>query len=90
IDPKTAEIKLNKVPDRESPYLKNGTYLAEVLCLTEDMPAKTATGTIAIQVQDFNDHCPELTSRLVTMCSLEEVIYVTAKDLDAKPNGAPS
>lgn len=53
------------------------------------MPAKTATGTIAIQVQDFNDHCPELTSRLVTMCSLEEVIYVTAKDLDAKPNGAP-
>ncbi|XP_076134151.1 desmoglein-2.1-like [Alosa pseudoharengus] len=89
IDPETAEIRLNKLPDRESPYLKNGTYLAEVLCLTQDMPAKTATGTIAIQVEDFNDHCPELISRLVPMCTAEEVIYITAVDPDIKPNGAP-
>ena len=34
IDPKTAEIKLKKKPDRESPLLKNGTYFAEILCLT--------------------------------------------------------
>lgn len=53
------------------------------------MPTKTATGTIAIQVEDFNDHCPELTSKMVPMCSLEEVIYVTANDPDVKPNGAP-
>ncbi|XP_031431150.1 desmoglein-2-like [Clupea harengus] len=89
IDPETAEIRLNKLPDRESPFLQNGTYLAEVLCLTQDMPTKTATGTIAIQVEDFNDHCPELASRLVTMCTAQEVIYVTAVDPDMKPNGAP-
>lgn len=53
------------------------------------MPTKTATGTIAIQVEDFNDHCPELASRLVTMCTAQEVIYVTAVDPDMKPNGAP-
>ena len=35
IDPETAEIRLNKQPDRESPYLVNGTYLAEVLCMSE-------------------------------------------------------
>lgn len=35
IDPKTAEIKLNKKPDRESAFLDNGTYYAQVLCITE-------------------------------------------------------
>ncbi|KAL2089419.1 hypothetical protein ACEWY4_014107 [Coilia grayii] len=89
IDPVTAEIRLNKIPDRESPYLHNGTYLAEVLCLTQDMPTQTATGTIAIQVEDFNDHCPQLASRLVSMCTAEEVVYVTAVDPDFEPNGAP-
>lgn len=35
IDPKTAEIKLNKKPDRESHFLVNGTYYAEILSITE-------------------------------------------------------
>lgn len=34
IDEKTADIRLNKIPDRESKYLKNGTYYAEVICIT--------------------------------------------------------
>lgn len=35
IDDKTGDIKLNKIPDRESPYLVNGTYMAEILCITQ-------------------------------------------------------
>ncbi|XP_067454080.1 desmoglein-2.1-like [Thunnus thynnus] len=89
IDPETAEIKLNKMPDRESPLLVNGTYFAEVLCITEDMPAKTATGTVAIQVQDFNDHCPTLTSNIQTVCTTVDAVIVNAKDEDAFPNGPP-
>uniref|UniRef100_A0A3Q1CYH3 Cadherin domain-containing protein n=1 Tax=Amphiprion ocellaris TaxID=80972 RepID=A0A3Q1CYH3_AMPOC len=89
IDPKTAEIKLNKIPDRESPALVNGTYIAKVLCITEDMPAKTATGTIAIQVEDFNDHCPTLTSDVQTMCTTTDAVIVNANDEDASPNGPP-
>lgn len=89
IDPETAEIKLNKMPDRESPLLLNGTYFAEVLCITEDMPAKTATGTVAIQVKDFNDHCPTLTSNIQTMCTTDDAVIVNAKDEDAFPNGPP-
>lgn len=34
IDEETAEIKLNKVPDRESPFLVNGTYIAKILAIT--------------------------------------------------------
>ncbi|CAK6969743.1 desmoglein-2.1-like [Scomber scombrus] len=89
IDPKTAEIKLNKMPDRESPLLVNGTYFAEILCMTEDTPAQTATGTIAIQVEDFNDQCPTLTSKIHTICTTDDAVIVSAEDDDAFPNGPP-
>lgn len=34
IDEKTADIKLNKLPDRESTFLINGTYYAKIVCIT--------------------------------------------------------
>ncbi|XP_070831279.1 desmoglein-2-like protein [Chaetodon trifascialis] len=89
IDSKTADIRLNKQPDRESKFLVNGTYYAKIICISNDVPSKTATGTIAIQVEDFNDHCPVLTTTAHTMCLEDNVIYVTAVDADAFPNSAP-
>ncbi|KAM9323251.1 desmoglein-2-like protein [Pholidichthys leucotaenia] len=89
IDEKTADIRLNKLPDRESEFLINGTYYAKIICITNEQPSKTATGTIAIQVEDFNDHCPALTSTTQTMCFEDQVIYVTAIDKDEFPNSAP-
>lgn len=89
IDEKTGAIRMNKAPDRESKYLVNGTYYAKVLSITQDLPSKTATGTIAIQVEDFNDHCPTLISNVQTLCTDKDAVLVTAKDEDAPPNGAP-
>ncbi|XP_074507506.1 desmoglein-2-like protein isoform X2 [Sebastes fasciatus] len=89
IDERTAEIKLKKMPDRESTFLVNGTYYAEIICITTDSPSKTATGTIAIQVEDFNDNCPILTTTIQTMCLEANVIYATAVDKDEYPNSAP-
>ncbi|XP_028282552.1 desmoglein-2-like [Parambassis ranga] len=89
IDGQTADIRLNKLPDRESKFLINGTYYAEIICITNDSPSKTATGTIAIQVEDFNDHCPRLTAKTQTMCFEQNVIYVTAVDEDEFPNSVP-
>lgn len=34
IDERTADIRLNKLPDRESKYLRNGTYNVEIICIT--------------------------------------------------------
>lgn len=34
IDEKTADIRLNKLPDRESKFLVNGTYYANIICIT--------------------------------------------------------
>lgn len=53
------------------------------------MPAKTATGTVAIQVEDFNDQCPTLTSTFQTMCTTKDSVFVSAKDEDEFPNGPP-
>lgn len=89
IDERTAEIKLKKMPDRESTFLVNGTYYAKIICITTDSPSKTATGTIAIQVEDFNDNCPILTTTVQTMCLEANVIYATAVDKDEYPNSAP-
>ncbi|KAL1022682.1 hypothetical protein UPYG_G00030970 [Umbra pygmaea] len=89
IDEETAEIKLTKVPDRESKFLVNGTYFAKILCMTQDMPSKTATGTIAIQVKDTNDNCPTLTTTHESVCSDQRTVYATALDVDPSPNGAP-
>ncbi|XP_061894791.1 desmoglein-2.1-like [Entelurus aequoreus] len=89
IDPDTADIKLNKMPDRESPFLVNGTYFVEVLCISKEMPLSTATGTVGIQVEDFNDHFPTLTNTIETLCIPNNNFFVTAVDEDDFPNGAP-
>ncbi|KAB5579050.1 hypothetical protein PHYPO_G00190260 [Pangasianodon hypophthalmus] len=89
INEHTAEIRLNRYPDRESKFLKNGTYYVKILCITNEFSPKTATGTLAIQVQDFNDHCPILTSSVQTLCYGSSVVYATAKDEDKYPNAEP-
>lgn len=63
--------------------------LADFLYWLSEVRAKTATGTIAIQVEDFNDHCPTLTTTTKTMCHWENFIYVTAVDKDEFPNSSP-
>ncbi|XP_042339770.1 uncharacterized protein LOC121941115 [Plectropomus leopardus] len=89
IDEETAEIKLNKVPDRESPFLEKGTYIAKILAITKDMPAKTTTGTISVQVTDSNDQCPTLTTTSTSVCANSKTVYVTGIDKDVSPNAAP-
>uniref|UniRef100_A0A8D0GQB8 Desmoglein 2 n=1 Tax=Sphenodon punctatus TaxID=8508 RepID=A0A8D0GQB8_SPHPU len=89
INSKTAEIKLNKVLDYESRFVINGTYTAKILAITDDFPRKTATGTIAIQIKDINNHCPTLETPVRTECLDATFINVTAVDRDAYPNGAP-
>lgn len=53
------------------------------------MPPKTATGTIAVQVADSNDHCPTLSSTASGLCSDKKTVFITAFDEDAHPNADP-
>ncbi|XP_066479957.1 desmoglein-2 [Tiliqua scincoides] len=89
IDSRTAEIKLIKVPDYESSFVVNGTYTAMILAITGDSPSKTVTGTIAIQVENVNDHCPTVTPTTTRVCSDAQFIDFTIEDRDSHPNGGP-
>uniref|UniRef100_H3AXL4 Cadherin domain-containing protein n=1 Tax=Latimeria chalumnae TaxID=7897 RepID=H3AXL4_LATCH len=89
IDPHTAEIKLKATLDRESPQLVDGVYTAKILAITEDHPAKTATGTILLNIEDVNDHCPTIVNMAPHMCKNAGRINVTAVDEDADPNAGP-
>ncbi|KAK3567244.1 hypothetical protein QTP86_015085 [Hemibagrus guttatus] len=55
----------------------------------ESFSPKTATGTVAIQVEDYNDHCPILTSTVTMLCYGSSVVYVSATDGDNLPNAEP-
>ncbi|XP_035174930.1 desmoglein-2-like [Oxyura jamaicensis] len=89
IDPVTGEIQLAKSLDYESQYVVNSTYTFTMLGVTTDLPAKTVTGTVVIQVKDENDNCPIIKNPVQTVCSDAKLIDVTASDLDSFPNSAP-
>uniref|UniRef100_F7EP22 Desmoglein 2 n=1 Tax=Monodelphis domestica TaxID=13616 RepID=F7EP22_MONDO len=89
VDPITSEIKLVKIPDYESKYVINGTYIAKIVAITKDIPSKTVTGTIEIMVKDINDNCPELVNPVQTICDDSTYVNVTAKDLDGYPYSSP-
>nr|XP_056710904.1 desmoglein-2-like [Euleptes europaea] len=89
IDSKTAEIKVIKIPRFDSSSLVNGSYIATILAITEDVPSKTATGTIAIKVENVNFHCPTITTRATTTCADAKFTNITVEDHDTYPNGGP-
>ena len=51
-----------------------------------DMPSKTVTGTIAINVEDSNDNCPMLVTTYQHACSDTKVVYISAFDEDDSAN----
>ncbi|XP_003223578.2 desmoglein-2 [Anolis carolinensis] len=89
IDSKTAEIKLIRVPGYESQFVNNGTYTATILAISDGIPSQTATGTIVIEVPNFNDYCPTLVTREASLCTGAKFINVTVEDRDAHPYGGP-
>ncbi|XP_031468681.1 desmoglein-2 [Phasianus colchicus] len=89
INSNTGEIQLAKNLDYESHYVVNGTYTFTMLGITTDLPTKTATGTVVIQVQDENDNCPVIENPVRTVCSDANFVDVTANDIDSYPNSAP-
>uniref|UniRef100_A0A8C3JQ11 Desmoglein 2 n=1 Tax=Calidris pygmaea TaxID=425635 RepID=A0A8C3JQ11_9CHAR len=89
IDSVTGEIRLAKNLDYESAHVVNGTYTITMLGVTTDLPKKTVTGTVVIQVKDENDNCPVIVNPVQTVCSDAKLVDVTANDMDGYPNSDP-
>lgn len=82
--------KITKLTDSQRSHGNCCLFLSLFFCLSNtDTPSQTATGTIAIQVEDFNDNCPTLTTKLQTICIPLDSVTVAAKDEDLYPNGPP-
>nr|XP_013798277.1 PREDICTED: desmoglein-1-like [Apteryx mantelli mantelli] len=89
INPNTGVITLNKVIDRESAYVVNGQYRAEVWAITRGYPRHTATGTVVLLIQDVNDNCPIINTEIRKVCMHSPSVIITAKDMDSYRYGPP-
>ncbi|XP_029447033.1 desmoglein-1-gamma-like [Rhinatrema bivittatum] len=91
IDSHTGVIKFSREMTRDSIYVINGTYTAEILAISDDGsgPAKTSTGTIVLNVPETNRNCPTLTTETRYTCFDAPAVDITAIDNDAAPYGAP-
>ncbi|XP_063180059.1 desmoglein-4-like [Chroicocephalus ridibundus] len=89
INQNTGQITLNKVINRESIYVINGQYKAEVLAITRGVPRYTATGTIVLSIQDTNYNCPTINTELRKVCMHSPSVIITAKGLDGDSYGFP-
>ncbi|XP_074002399.1 desmoglein-4-like [Numenius arquata] len=89
INPNTGQITLNKVINRESIYVINGQYKAEVLAITRGVPRYTATGTIVLSIEDTNYNCPTINTEIRKVCMHSPSVIITAKGMDGDAYGFP-
>nr|XP_058896249.1 desmoglein-3 [Kogia breviceps] len=77
IDSKTAQIKFAKNIYWDATFMVNKTITADVLAVDEKT-GKTSTGTIYVQLPDFNENCPTIVLEKETICSSSPSVVVKA------------
>ncbi|XP_030812084.1 cadherin-3 [Camarhynchus parvulus] len=76
--------------DRESPFVKNSTYMAVLLAVDDGSPPATGTGTLLLTLLDVNDNGPEAEPRDITVCQRSpQPQLLTVTDRDLPPNTGP-
>ncbi|NXU16217.1 CADHK protein, partial [Pardalotus punctatus] len=76
--------------DRESPFVKNSTYMALLLAVDDGSPPATGTGTLLLTLLDVNDNGPEAEPRDITVCQRNpQPQLLTVTDRDLPPNTGP-
>uniref|UniRef100_A0A5F8GV57 Desmoglein 4 n=1 Tax=Monodelphis domestica TaxID=13616 RepID=A0A5F8GV57_MONDO len=79
VDSRTGEIQFSRDFDPKSKYIIDGIYTAQVLAV-EDAIGKTATGTICVEVPDFNDFCPVIFSDSRHICLTSPSIMISTRE----------
>lgn len=82
-------VCLNSIMTRFPPTRLVLHVSSSVVFTPSDLPSKTVTGTIAIQVSDANDHCPTLCTTSTKLCSDQRSVVITGCDEDVHPNSDP-
>ncbi|XP_015260013.1 PREDICTED: desmoglein-3-like [Cyprinodon variegatus] len=79
-DHQKIEIQLKVEDDNDNPPRFISSMKAEL--------DKRSPKDMPIKVEPYNDHCPKLTTDLMSMCTSENKLIVNAEDEDAFPFGA--
>uniref|UniRef100_A0A4W5KQ56 Cadherin domain-containing protein n=1 Tax=Hucho hucho TaxID=62062 RepID=A0A4W5KQ56_9TELE len=91
VDESTGQLKIANTIDRESHFVVDGVY--NVTMKAVDASLKTGTGTVIIQVEDMNDHAPDIPSKDLVLCEKDGgemgSVLVVAEDEDQAPFSAP-
>ncbi|XP_036440311.1 B-cadherin-like [Colossoma macropomum] len=90
VDGETGLIKVRSPMDRESPFVKDGTYKALILAMDDDPVPATGTGTLVIELKDVNDNAPSIEERMITVCNKESTpVLLSVTDKDGPGFAAP-
>uniref|UniRef100_A0A7N6BFY0 Cadherin-1 n=1 Tax=Anabas testudineus TaxID=64144 RepID=A0A7N6BFY0_ANATE len=77
-------IRVKSLMDRESDFVRDSKYTALIGA------SATGTGTLVIQLEDFNDNAPVIEDRSIKICNKDPAeTLLTVTDKDGPGNAAP-
>ncbi|KAL7830942.1 hypothetical protein SRHO_G00304440 [Serrasalmus rhombeus] len=90
VDGETGLVKVRSPMDRESPFVKDGIYKAQILAMDDDPTPATGTGTLVIELKDVNDIAPSIEEREISVCNKESApVLLSVIDNDGPGFAAP-
>nr|XP_020458662.1 cadherin-13 isoform X2 [Monopterus albus] len=92
VNPVKGTVNTSASLDRESPYVHENKYTAVFIATDNGSPPATGTGTLVINLEDYNDNVPYVVPSVAQVCEDAHdmnVAIVGGRDRDLPPNGAP-
>lgn len=92
VNPVKGTVNTSASLDRESPYVHDNKYTAVFTATDNGTPPATGTGTLVINLEDYNDNAPYVVPSVARVCEDAHdlnVAIVGGWDKDLPPNAAP-
>ncbi|KAK3528135.1 hypothetical protein QTP86_023862, partial [Hemibagrus guttatus] len=90
VNPDTGLISVKSPMDRESTFVKDGKYRAQILAVDDDVLPATGTGTLIIELEDVNDNAPSIEERDLRICNKDSPPRtLSVSDNDGPGNTSP-
>ncbi|KAM3870096.1 cadherin-13 [Diretmus argenteus] len=90
VNPVSGTVNTSASLDRESPYVHDNKYTAVFIATDNGSPPATGTGSLIINLEDYNDNAPYVFPSVARVCEdAHEVAIVGGRDRDIYPNAGP-
>ncbi|KAM4618194.1 cadherin-13 [Polymixia lowei] len=92
VNPVRGIVNTSASLDRESPYVRDNKYIAVFIATDNGSPPATGTGTLVINLEDYNDNAPYVFPSVAQVCEDAHdmnVAVVGGRDRDIHPNAGP-